>query len=60
MQWFDVYELWEQRKTKTGDVNSFVVEDDSAAPTWDDTERCGIFATNDDMIKFSDAHDQGH
>ncbi|CAF9907768.1 MAG: hypothetical protein ALECFALPRED_003874 [Alectoria fallacina] len=42
MQWFDVYELWEQRKTKTGDVNSFVVEDDSAAPTWDkDIEALG-------------------
>ncbi|CAD6571967.1 MAG: hypothetical protein ASARMPREDX12_004838 [Alectoria sarmentosa] len=60
MKLFAVYELWEQRKTKAGDVNSVVVEDDSAAPTWDDTESCGIFATHDYMIKFSDAHDHGH
>lgn len=60
MKRFAVYNLWEQRKTKAGHVRSFVVEEDSAAPAWDNTERCGIFATHDGMIKFSDVHDQGY
>ncbi len=60
MKRFAVYNLWEQRKTKMGDVSAYIVEEDSAAPTWDDTERCGISATHDDMIKFSDVHDHGY
>lgn len=60
MKQFAVYNLWEQRKTIIGNVSSFVVEEDSAAPTWDNTERCGIFATHDDMIKFADVHDPGY
>lgn len=57
---FAVYNLWEQKKTKMGDVSAYIVEEDSAAPTWDDTERCGILATHDDMIKFSHVHNQGY
>ncbi len=60
MKRFAVYNLWEQRKTRMGDVSAYIVEEDSAAPTWDDTERCGISATHDDMIKFSDVHDHGY
>lgn len=60
MKRFAVYNLWEQRKTKAGDVSFAVVEEDSAAPTWDNTERCGIFATHDVMNKFSDVHDDGY
>ena len=60
MKRFAVYNLWEQRKTKVGDVSAYIVEEDSAAPTWDNTERCGIFATHDGMNKFSDVHDPGY
>ena len=60
MKRFAIYNLWEQKKTTVGDVSTYVVEEDSAAPTWDNAERCGIFATHDDMIKFSDVHDQGY
>ena len=60
MKRFAIYNLWEQKKTKVGDIISFAVEEDSAAPTWDNTERCGIFATHKDMIKFSDVHDHGY
>jgi len=59
MKRFAVYNLWEQRKTKVGDVSAYVVEEDSAAPMWDDAERCGISAAHDNMIKFSDVHDHG-
>lgn len=60
MKRFAIYNLWEQRKTKADEVSAFAVEEDSAAPTWDNTERCGIFATHDDMVKFSDVHDHGY
>ena len=60
MKRFAIYNLWEQKKTTMGDIISFAVEEDSAAPTWDNTERCGIFATHKDMIKFSDVHDHGY
>ena len=60
MKRFAVYNLWEQRKTKVGEVSTYIVEEDSAAPMWDNAERCGIFATHDDMNKFSDVHDHGY
>lgn len=60
MKRFAVYNLWEQKKTRVGDVSAYVVEEDSAAPTWDDAERCGISATHNEMIKFSDVHDHGY
>ena len=60
MKRFAIYNLWEQKKTEAGDASSFVVEEDSAAPTWDSTERCGVFTTHEDMIKFSDVHDHGY
>ena len=60
MKRFAIYNLWEQKKSKLGDVNTYIVEEDSAAPTWDNAERCGIFATHDGMIKFSSVHDHGY
>ena len=48
------------KKTKYGGASAYVVEEDSAAPKWDDAEPCGVFATHDNMIKFSDIHDQGY
>ncbi|MCJ1391776.1 hypothetical protein MMC18_004641 [Xylographa bjoerkii] len=56
MKRFAIYNLYEQRR----DSSTYVVEEDSAAPAWDNAERCGIFATHDDMIKFSDVHDHGY
>ena len=60
MKRFAVYNLWEQRKTNVGNVSAYIVEEDSAAPTWDNAERCGISATHGEMIKFSDVHDHGY
>ena len=59
MKRFAVYNLWEQKKTKVGNVSTYIVEEESAAPTWENTERCGVFATHNEMIKFSRVHDQG-
>jgi hypothetical protein len=55
-----IYNLWEEKKSRTGDLSTYVVEEDSAAPMWDSAERCGIFATHDKMVKFSSAHDPGY
>jgi tetratricopeptide (TPR) repeat protein len=60
MKRFAIFNLWEQNKTKYGGVSAYIVGEDSAAPMWDDAERCGVFATHDEMIKFSDVHDQGY
>ena len=60
MKRFAVYNLWEQNKTKVGDRSAYVVEEDSAAPAWDEVEKCGISATHDEMIKFSSVHDHGY
>lgn len=53
MKKFRVYFFWEELPTKLGDCTRFLVEEDSAAPTMDNTERCGIDATHSDMVKFS-------
>ncbi|KAK0515736.1 hypothetical protein JMJ35_001770 [Cladonia borealis] len=60
MKRFAVYNLWEQRKTNVGSVSAYVVEENSAELTWDNAERCGISATHNEMIKFSDVHDPGY
>ena len=60
MKRFAIYNLWEERKTKLGNLSTLVVEEDSAAPIWDSAERCGIFATHDEMTKFSGVHDHGY
>ena len=57
---FAIYNFWEQRKTQVGRFSAYVVEEDSAAPIWDDAERCGILAAHDGMNKFANAHDQGY
>ena len=60
MKRFAIYNLWEQRKTKLGDLCTHIVDGDSAAPIWDDAERCGMFATHGEMTKFSGVHDPGY
>ena len=60
MKRFAIYNLWEQEKTRAGDSSAYIVLEDSAAPLWDEAERCGISAAHDDMIKFSNVHDHGY
>ncbi|MCJ1437788.1 hypothetical protein MMC27_007175 [Xylographa pallens] len=60
MKRFSIYNFWEEKRTNLGDLSTYVVEESSAAPAWDDSERCGIYATHDGMIKFADVHDHGY
>lgn len=60
MKRFAIFNFWEQKQTHSGDVSTYLVEEDSAAPMWDNSERCGIFATHGDMIKFSEIQNPGY
>jgi hypothetical protein len=52
MKQFHIFFFWEQVPTKFGNRTGFVVEESSAAPIIDNTERSGIPATHADMTKF--------
>lgn len=60
MKRFAIFNLWEQKKTQTDNMSAYIVEEESAAPMWDSSEKCGVFATHSDMIKFSEAQDPGY
>ncbi|MCJ1354516.1 MAG: hypothetical protein MMC33_004505 [Icmadophila ericetorum] len=61
MKRFAIYNLWEQRKTKLGESSMYLVEEDSAAPAYMDmAEKCGIYATHNEMVKFSGIYDHGY
>ena len=60
MKRFFIYNIWEKRKIKVGEVSEYIVEQDSAAPPWDDAETYGMDATHDDLIKFSNVRDHGY
>ncbi|TVY89237.1 hypothetical protein LAWI1_G005856 [Lachnellula willkommii] len=49
MKRFAIYNFWGQLETHSGDFKNYVVEEESAAPAWDNLERCGIMATHSRM-----------
>lgn len=49
---FSIYNFWEELKTNWGTQDFYIVDQDSAAPAWDDVEKCGIMATHSSMTKF--------
>lgn len=53
MKQFRVFFFWEEVQTQFGSRFGYVVEESSAAPILDNTERSGIDATHSRMIKFS-------
>ena len=53
MKRFKIFFLWEELQTEIGDRYGYVVEESSAAPIVDDTERAGIDADHIQMIRFS-------
>lgn len=56
---FSVYYFWEQMETQAGSIKTYVVDEDSAAPGWDNVDRCGIMATHSGMVKFKSPVDRG-
>ncbi|KAG9240336.1 tetratricopeptide repeat domain protein [Calycina marina] len=53
MKSFHVFFFWEEVQTSFGHRSGFLVEESSAAPILDNTERSGIDATHSSMVKFS-------
>lgn len=59
MPCFRVFFFWEQEKTDLRYKRDYIVDETSAAPILDNTERCGIAADHQGMCKFQSPGDQG-
>lgn len=57
---FCIFNFWEELETVSADLTGFVVEERSAAPSWENVERCGIRATHAGMVKFGSADNFGY
>jgi hypothetical protein len=57
---FRVFFFWEQEKTDLKYKRDYIVDETSAAPILDNTERCGISADHQRMCKFQSPNDQGY
>ncbi|KAJ5583499.1 hypothetical protein N7535_002119 [Penicillium sp. DV-2018c] len=57
---FRIFFFWEQEKTDFKYKRDYVVDETSAAPILDNTERCGIGADHQGMCKFQSPADQGY
>lgn len=60
MKQYRVFNFWEELESDIDGTKTYVVDGDSAAPHWADTEQCGITATHFEMLKFSTARDSGY
>ncbi|MCJ1486390.1 hypothetical protein MMC06_006567 [Schaereria dolodes] len=60
MKRFRVFFFWEQEKTDLGYTKDYVVNESSAAPILDNTERSGIAACHSQMCKFASKSSPGY
>jgi len=60
MKQFSIYCLWEELPTHAGKTRAYIVDRESAAPSWDNVDRCGITATHSGMVKFRRPEDPGY
>lgn len=58
MKQFAIFNFWEELETQYGTQKLYVVEQESAAPAWDNVEKCGIMATHSSMTKFESRLDR--
>ena len=54
MKQFHIFFFWEELESGEGNRRGYIVEESSAAPLVDNTERSGIHASHSEMIRFSD------
>ena len=54
MKQFHIFFFWEEQRTGRGQRAGYVVDEASAAPIMDNTERAGIHATHAEMVRISD------
>jgi hypothetical protein len=57
---FSIYNFWEERRTVSWDSNAYIVEKSSAAPAWENVEKCGIVATHSGMVKMGSTEDSNY
>ncbi|MCJ1443755.1 MAG: hypothetical protein MMC23_004255 [Stictis urceolatum] len=60
MKNFHVYFFWEQEKTDMGYTQDYVVDESSAAPILDNTERTGLPYDHRNMCKFGSRNAPGY
>lgn len=60
MKNFRTYFFWEQEKTNLGSTLDYIVEENSAAPILDNTERAGLPYGHRDMVKFESRISPGY
>ncbi|KAF2280399.1 ribonuclease-like protein p/mrp subunit [Westerdykella ornata] len=60
MKNFRIYFFWEQEKTDLGTTLAYIVEENSAAPILDNTERAGLPYGHRDMVKFESRSSPGY
>jgi hypothetical protein len=58
MKQFAIFNFWEELETQVGSRSYYVVDQESAAPAWDNVEKCGIVATHSTMAKFESRKDR--
>lgn len=59
MSRFRIFFFWEQERTDLKYTKDYIVEETSAAPILDNTERCGIAADHREMCRFESETSQG-
>jgi hypothetical protein len=52
--------VWEQLAAEAGNAKVYVTDEDSAAPVWDNVDRCRIMATHSGIVKFKSHLDRGY
>ncbi|KAI0976495.1 hypothetical protein F4678DRAFT_417364 [Xylaria arbuscula] len=60
MKHFFVYNFWEQLRTTVGRHRIYIVDRNSASPSWNEVDQCGIGATHSQMVKFSNSTSPGY
>jgi hypothetical protein len=56
---FRIFFFWEQEKTDLKYTKDYIVDETSAAPILDNTERCGIASDHSGICKFGSTTSQG-
>ena len=60
MKQFHIFFFWEELKSGEGNRSGYIVEESSAAPMIDNTERSGIYANHFNMIRFPDGNSSSY
>jgi hypothetical protein len=60
MKRYSIYNFWEQLATKKGEFHACVVTEESAAPVWENVEKCGVLKDHAGLAKYQGNDDAGY